>query len=72
MIEDWERLLFLPKFLHNEIANNSSLEICHDLEIAIKNAQFDFSAELHRKFSRLLYRLKEVSFCLYKYLDTGL
>lgn len=66
MIEDWERLLFLPKFLHNEIANNSSLEICHDLEIAIKNAQFDFSAELHRKFSRLLYRLKEDYFAGWK------
>lgn len=59
MIDGWERLMYLPNGLAREIAN-SKLEVCHDLEMPMKNGQFDFSEELQRHFKQQLHRLKEV------------
>uniref|UniRef100_A0A183BPV1 Rho-GAP domain-containing protein n=1 Tax=Globodera pallida TaxID=36090 RepID=A0A183BPV1_GLOPA len=63
MIDQWERLLYLPNNLAKEISIDKRWTVCHDMEMPMKNGQFDFSKELQINFRQQLFRLKE-DFCL--------
>ncbi|KAL3104583.1 hypothetical protein niasHT_022294 [Heterodera trifolii] len=58
MIDQWERLLYLPNALAKLVSEDKRWKVCHDLEMPIKNGQFDFSTELQYNFRQQLSRLK--------------